>query len=300
MLLDTILKSIKVYSQIGDMIMPELPEVEVVKTQLNPLVKQTINNVKIEVQKLRTKVDKNLLASLKNETILNLYRRNKYIIMETSHNWIVVHLGMTGQLLLRDIKENSEIVIKHEHITFVLGQHIVVYKDPRKFGLVEVYTKKDYANYLTIPLFESLGYEPLDSTFTLKAFKDIFKKFKKDSVKNVKQFLLDSSYVCGVGNIYASEILFQTGVAPTRTVVSLTNQEKEKMYQIIIDVLKKAISLGGSTISDFKHVNGQSGKMQEAYFVYNQATKPCKICGTKIEKIKQNARTTYFCPSCQK
>lgn len=280
--------------------MPELPEVEVVKTQLNPLVKQTINNVKIEVQKLRTQVNKNLLTSLKNEKILNLYRRNKYIIIETNHNWVVVHLGMTGQLLLRDIKDDSDVVVKHEHITFVLDNNIVVYKDPRKFGLVEVYTKKDYPNYNTIPLFASLGYEPLEATFTLQAFKDIFKKFKKDSVKNVKQFLLDSSYVCGVGNIYASEILFQTQIAPTRTVVSLTNQEKEKMYKVIIEVLKKAISLGGSTISDFKHVNGQSGKMQENYFVYNQASKPCKVCGTKIEKLKQNGRTTYFCSVCQK
>lgn len=279
--------------------MPELPEVEIVKTQLHPLVNQTIEDVKVNVEKLRTKVNKVVLSKLKKEKIVSLYRRNKYIILETSHNWIVVHLGMTGQLLLRDIKENNEQAIKHEHITLVLNKNIVVYKDPRKFGLVEAYSKKEYPKYLSIPLFASLGYEPLDSSFTLEAFKAIFKKFKPDSVKNMKQFLLDASYVCGIGNIYASETLFLTKLAPTRTVVSLTNKEKELLYENIIKVLKKAISLGGSTISDFKHVDGQSGKMQEAYFVYNQAGQKCKVCSTKIEKLKQNGRTTYFCPKCQ-
>jgi formamidopyrimidine-DNA glycosylase len=280
--------------------MPELPEVEIVKTQLNPLINQKVNHVKVNVSKLRTLVNKNTLTALKGETILNLFRRNKYIILETTHQWIVVHLGMTGQLLLRTIQEDTEQAVKHEHIVFVLDKNLVVYKDPRKFGLVEVYSKKEFPQYLSIPLFKSLGYEPLEPSFTLKAFKDIFKKFKKQSVKNVKQFLLDSQYVCGVGNIYASETLFLTKINPKRTVVSLTNQEKDLLYENIIKVLKKAISLGGSTISDFKHVNGQSGKMQEAYFVYNQAGKACKICGTKIDKLKQNGRTTYFCPNCQK
>lgn len=270
--------------------MPELPEVEILKRELKESVigKTIVGSSKSEFR-LRRPIP-NFNSS--NEKILNIFRRNKYLVIETSKFWLVIHLGMTGKLIY------SQSIPKKDHIHFVLkfldGTNLY-YEDARRFGSIDIYAKSNLQNYLEIPLFKSLGIEPLSNDFTYDSFKNLFK-----NSKNIKSFLMDAQYVCGIGNIYACEILFLSSINPNRSVDSITEVEKKKLYRFIPEVLQKSIDLGGSSISDYVHTNGLKGEMQNFYFTYDRKDENCKLCSSKIEKIKQGGRGTYYCPSCQK
>lgn len=272
--------------------MPELPEVETVKRQLKEtIIGQKIQDFKLSGLRLRREIPS--LSDLKNQTILNIFRRNKYLIIELNYNWLVIHLGMTGQLIFVD-----KIPLHKKHVHCILhfwGGHYLYYEDPRRFGSIDLYHKKDFSDYHQIPLFENLGFEPLEASFTFNKFNELFSKSK-----NIKSFLMDASFVCGIGNIYASEILFLSKISPKRDILDTSEPERKLLFQNIKNVLKKAIELGGSSISDFVHVNGQSGKMQNFYNVYGRNGLKCNCCNHLVEKINQNGRSTFFCPSCQK
>ncbi len=270
--------------------MPELPEVEILKRELKESIigKTIVNSTKSNFKLRRSIPELNKI----NEKILNIFRRNKYLIIETNNSWLVIHLGMTGKLIF------SKEVPNKEHIHFVLnfsdGTHLY-YEDARRFGSIDFYLKVNIKNYLDIPLFNNLGIEPLSKDFTYEAFSALF-----SNTKNIKSFLMDAQYVCGIGNIYACEILFLSGINPNRRVNSITEVEKKKLYGHIPSVLQKSIDLGGSSISDYVHTNGLKGEMQNFYFTYDRKDEDCKNCKTKIEKIKQGGRGTYYCPTCQK
>ncbi len=271
--------------------MPELPEVEIVCRELRThSVNFSINNCFYSGKKFKRDVPN--LNQIVGQTIKNIHRRNKYIVLELDDFWLVFHLGMTGRLIL---KEDSNIR-KHEHVILYDKQkNGIFFEDPRRFGSVDLFLKSKYLDYKTIPLFEKLGYEPLENTFTFESFAKL-----TESKNNIKKFLMDAQYVCGIGNIYASEILFLSQVSPLRLVSSLTKDEKKKIYQNIKKILTKAIELGGSSISDFVHTNGLKGEMQNFYKVYGLAGKPCFDCGSNINRLTQNGRGTYFCSTCQK
>jgi len=274
--------------------MPELPEVEIVKRQLaKSLVNKKLKAAHTSGKAMRFTADTALLSKLKDETVLSFNRRNKYIILETDNLWIVFHLGMSGQLVVR---QKFEANYKHEHFTLEFEGFSLALVDPRRFGGFAIYEKSKIPHYVDIPLFKSLGIEPFSKDYTLQALKILLASRKQ----NIKQFLLDSANICGIGNIYASEILFRSKVSPFKKSQEIKPLKIKSLYNNILEVLSFAIEKGGSSISDFIHVNGQSGNMQNFYKVYARYNSPCFVCGNLIKKEKQFGRTTFFCSHCQK
>lgn len=270
--------------------MPELPEVEIIKRELSHTIigKEVIETYSKDITLRQKKIpDVEVLIGQKIQVIK---RRNKYILIYFNTHYLVIHLGMTGQLLFNEYLK----IEKHTHFYLNLKNTYLSYKDPRRFGAIGIFDnnieEKDNS-YL-----KNLGIEPLEQSFTLENFDIIISKYKT----NIKKFLMDSNIICGIGNIYASEILFLSAISPLRKTETINNKEKNILFNNIKLVLEKAISLGGSTISDFVHTNGSSGQMQNFYNVYNREKQDCKICNLKILRIKQFGRSTYYCESCQK
>ncbi len=270
--------------------MPELPEVEIVCRELRASsINFTIKNHYYSGKKFKRLVPN--ISDLVGQTIKNIYRRNKYIVFELNDYWLIFHLGMTGRLILK----NEHVIKKHEHlILYNESNDGIFFEDPRRFGSIDLFKKQEFISYLNIPLFDTLGYEPLDKSFSFEKFVKLLNKV------NIKKFLMDAKYVCGIGNIYACEILFLSNVSPLRLTSSLSKNEQKNIYENIKKVLQKAIDLGGSSISDFVHTNGAKGEMQNFYKVYGLVNKPCSVCSTDINRINQNGRGTYFCSICQK
>lgn len=269
--------------------MPELPEVEIIKKELSTqiigkIVHSTFSK-KITLRK-KTIPDVSILIHQK---IKSVQRRNKYIIIYFDTHYLLIHLGMKGQLLF-----NKELTIqKHTHFYLYLENIYLSYVDARRFGLIEIFEN-------SIPIEENpylihLGIEPLNKDFTFKKFQKIMSNYKT----NIKKFIMDSNIICGIGNIYASEILFLSKISPLRKTETITLNEQKDLFRNIKIVLEKAISLGGSTISDFVHTNGTSGQMQHFYNVYNRQDELCKVCNSPILRLKQFGRSTYFCTQCQ-
>lgn len=271
--------------------MPELPEVETIKRQLTPdLIGKKIIKSFSSGKRLRREIPN--FNPLIGQFILNIFRRNKYLILETNNFWVVIHLGMTGKLII----ESIENIKKHTHFLLSLNNNIFLsYEDARRFGSLDLFEKSLFKNYLDIPIFKNLGIEPLEKQFTLA----LTKKLITGTSLEIKKFLMDSNKICGIGNIYANEILFLSKINPKIKGKDLTKNEINLIYKNIIKVLNKAISLGGSSISDFVHTNGSKGSMQDNYYVYARENKPCKICKTPILKLIQAGRSSFFCPNCQ-
>lgn len=273
--------------------MPELPEVEIVKRQLsssilnNPIKKIITSKLKLHGKDIPD------LSLIIGQKFLNIYRRNKYLILETEKNYLIVHLGMTGQLIQSsNLPENT----KHIHMIIYFSNLILYYKDVRRFGKIELFDKNKFPNYLDIPFIKTLGIEPLDKAFTIEVLKELI----KNSSSNSKKFIMDGNKICGIGNIYANEILFLSNINPESLIKNITRKQEKLLFHNIKTVLQQAIDLGGSTISDFIHLNGNKGSMQEHYYVYGREGEPCKKCSNTIKKISQNGRSTFFCPHCQK
>ena len=269
--------------------MPELPEVEIIKRELsNQISNQFVLNTFSKNITLRKKYIPNVDVLI-NQKIKNIVRKNKYIIIFFEHNYLVIHLGMTGQLLINKTL-NLE---KHMHFYLQLNDFYLIYKDPRRFGVIDIFDNSitfEQNNYIN-----KLGVEPLSSEFSLPILKKILLK----KPVNIKKLIMDSTIICGIGNIYASEILFLSSISPLKNTNELNDKQIEDLYFNITFVLNKAISLGGSTISDFIHTNGASGQMQNFYKVYNREKLKCTQCNLLIERIKQHGRSTYFCQNCQ-
>ena len=286
--------------------MPELPEVEIVKQSLNKIVKfKIIHNVLVNNRNLRFKVPENFENYLKKKKIIKISRRSKYIIFELFfERYLLIHLGMSGtiHLSINNKKKNTnlsfyqkkDLPIKHNHISFFFNKFEIIYNDPRRFGFVKIFkTKVDILNY-----FSKLGPEPF-----YKSFNHVYLKKKfKDSIKNIKNFLLDQTLVSGIGNIYASEILFMSRINPKKKVKDLTIGEIKKIVTKTRLILKQAIKKGGSSIRDFKNIIGSKGNYQKEFKVYAREHYPCptKGCKSKITKININNRSTYYCKTCQK
>lgn len=270
--------------------MPELPEVEIIKRELsaNIIGKNVLETYSKDITLRQKKIPD--VSILINQKIKNIKRRNKYILIFFDTHYLVIHLGMTGQILF-----NVNLVIeKHTHFYLKLDDIYLSYKDPRRFGAIAIFEnniEESQNSYL-----KNLGVEPLEKNFTFELLDSIISKYKT----NIKKLIMDSNIICGIGNIYASEILFLSKISPLRKTETITVEEKKLLFKSIKIVLEKAISLGGSTISDFVHTNGSSGKMQNFYNVYNREGDNCKICSTNILRIKQFGRSTYYCPFCQK
>ena len=286
--------------------MPELPEVEIVKKSLKKNVKdKKILDVIVTNRNLRFKVDKDFEKILKNRKIQNVNRYAKNIIVELNGNiYVIIHLGMTGtfHLIRNNILKNTnlsfyqskDLPIKHNHIVLIFKKFRVIYNDPRRFGFFKLLKDEEsFKLYL-----KNIGYEPLDKNFNLKYLKKsiLFRK------KCIKSILLDQKIISGIGNIYANEILFHSGLNPRKKGLKLKDFELKYLYKYSKLVLKKAILKGGSSIRDFRNTEGAKGSFQNNFKVYDKDNHNCpnKKCNYKIKKINISNRSTFYCENCQK
>jgi len=272
--------------------MPELAEVEVIKLSLSRIVTKTILKVIIYNCNLRYKIAESLAPSLEDKTILNIERRSKYLILNLSDDLsLIVHLGMTGQFRIED--ENYTLK-KHDHLIIKLSDNIqLVYNDTRRFGHLFLCPQHELIHH---KLIKNLGPEPLTEDFTATY---LYAKLKKRNT-NIKAAIMDSSIVVGVGNIYANEALFNAKISPLRLASSLSFDVIKHLVEAIKLILTKAIDLGGSSIKDFISSIGHKGSFQDQFLVYGKVNKPCSYnCGNSITRIRQNNRSSFYCPHCQ-
>jgi formamidopyrimidine-DNA glycosylase len=277
--------------------MPELPEVEVSRLGIAPHVEQhTMSQFIVRNPNLRWPVDAHLTQLLKNALITHTSRRGKYLILHAKCvnnvlGVLMIHLGMSGSLR---IVAHDTAVQKHDHIDWVFASHRLRYRDPRRFGSVLWHDEAE-GDYLLHPRLVSLGIEPFDEAFDGGYF---YERATKRS-QAIKVVLLGGEIVVGVGNIYASEVLFNSKIHPATPANQLTRRECKTIAKHVKKVLSAAIARGGSTLKDFVHSDGSSGYFQLEAHVYDRANLPCLICKTPIERIIQAQRATYFCPHCQ-
>ena len=287
--------------------MPELPEVEIVKRSLkNKVNHKKIKKIIITNRNLRFKIQKNFEKLLEGRLITNVSRFSKYIILTLDNaKYCLIHLGMTGTFHLLNRSEKKKITNlsfykskflpkKHNHIKIKFSNFMIVYNDPRRFGFFKILkNKKDLIKY-----FNKLGPEAISLKFNYRYIKNRFLNKKK----NIKNFLLDQNFVSGVGNIYASEILFRCKINPLKIANQINDSEIKKIAKYSKLVLNLAIKFGGSTIRDFQNIKGNSGLFQKEFKVYNRENKNCfrKNCKGKIVKIFISNRSSFFCKFCQK
>ena len=269
--------------------MPELPEVETTIRGLSVILKQKISNVKIHTSKLRFKIPNNIINILRNSKISNLRRIAKFIIIDLDKDYsLIIHLGMSGRLKIAD---KSYKRIKHDHfILYFLSKKILIYHDPRKFGFIDIVKTKDLNKQKYI---FSLGVDALSPDLTAKM---IFEKISKSEVP-IKQILLNQRLIAGIGNIYASEILFDSKISPLTLGKDLEISLIMKLIKSIRKILKKAIKYGGSSIRDYRSTDGTLGNFQSNFKVYNKEGK--KIGNDEVKKIFQYGRSTFYCPKLQ-
>lgn len=270
--------------------MPELPEVETVRLGITPkLIHQRIKNIIIRQPKLRYPIPTHLKKTLPGLTIHAISRRSKYLLLETELGHLIIHLGMSGCIhtLLQPPKAD-----KHDHVDLTFDNGLCLrYHDPRRFGMI-LWTPEAIDQH---PLLMHLGPEPLTDTFDGTILYD---KSRKRHV-SIKQFIMDSKTVVGVGNIYASESLFQAGISPKRPAGKVSLPRYELLADTIKSVLSKAIKAGGTTLKDFSSVSGKPGYFQQELFVYGREGQACYHCGNNIRKFTQGQRSTFYCPTCQ-
>jgi len=286
--------------------MPELPEVEIVKQSLDKNIKsKKIKKIIVRNRNLRTRISNDFEVYLKNKKIEKITRFSKYIIIHFSNNsFCLIHLGMSGTIhLLKKKKRNKftnlsfykseRLPDKHNHVEFEFSDLTIIYNDPRRFGFFELIKneKKLYNR------FAHLGPEPFSKSFNFLYVKNFLKKKEK----NIKNFLLDQKFVSGIGNIYASEILYLSKINPKKKAKYLINDEFNKLIINSKFVLREAIKFGGSTIRNFKNLSGKKGNFQKKLRVYERENLSClrKNCSGKIIKINISKRSTFFCNKCQ-
>lgn len=270
--------------------MPELPEVETTRRGLAPHVRaRRIATLKLYERRLRWPVAARLPAAVAGQRIVGLGRRGKYLLLKLQSGTLLLHLGMSGNL--RALPADAPRV-PHDHFDLVLDSRVALrFNDPRRFGSL-LYVRGDP---LAHPLLAHLAPEPLT-----RAFGDEYLwKVTRGRRVAVKQLLMNSRVVVGVGNIYASEALFRAGIRPRRQARSLTRVEVARLVRAVRAVLKHAIRAGGTTLRDYLRADGSPGYFRQRLYVYERAGLPCRRCGTTVRALTQGQRSTYYCPSCQ-
>ena len=266
--------------------MPELPEVETTKTSLLPLLGQTVLKVVVHQPSLRWPIP-NDLQKLVGQKLIQLTRRSKYILAQFEQDTMLWHLGMSGSFRICD--EHDELR-KHDHFILQLDDVQLRYHDPRRFGCILWLDE-----YSQSKLIDTLGPEPLSEAFHADY---LFNRFKTKNTA-IKVAMMDNHIVVGVGNIYATESLFNLGIHPAQPASSLTFQQVEKMVIEIKRILKQAIDLGGSTLRDYSNAMGENGYFQQTLLAYGRAGEMCVNCETTLENLKLGQRASVFCPQCQ-
>ena len=269
--------------------MPELPEVHTTVQGLNILINYKITSIKFYSRKLRYKIPTNISKLLNFTTIIKVYRIGKYIIIDLKNHYsLIVHLGMSGRLRL--YKESNYDKKKHDHLVLYTKKNILVFNDARRFGFIDLsLTKNIYSKkYIKI-----LGVDALDERLTSSY---LMLKTQK-SIVPIKQLLLNQKIISGIGNIYASEILFEAKISPLVQGCNLNLLDIKNLIRSIKKILIKAIRSGGSSLKDYVSTDGTLGNFQKNFKVYSKQGR--KIKGNEIIRIIQYGRSTFYCPKLQ-
>ena len=286
--------------------MPELPEVEIVKQSLaKKILQKKIKKVIITNRNLRFKIPLKFEELLQKKIIKKVTRFSKYLILNFSNgSFCLIHLGMSGTIHLIEktnlnkftntsFYNSSSLPKKHNHVEIHFKDLKIIYNDPRRFGFFKFIDNRE----ALMKRFNHLGPEPFFKNFDLKYLLEYFLDKKKD----IKSFLLDQKFVSGIGNIYASEILFLSKVNPKTYAMKLSEVDCKRIIANSKSVLNKAIKRGGSSIRNFKDTSGKSGNFQKEFKVYQRENLDClrSKCKGKIKKIFISNRSTFFCNTCQ-
>ena len=268
--------------------MPELPEVETTRRGIEPhLLGQRIDQFIVRQPKLRWPVPAEI-QQLNGASIDAVQRRGKYLLLETRQGTALMHLGMSGSLRICAADLAAE---KHDHVDMLLANRTVLrLRDPRRFGAVLWAGCGEFH-----PLLANLGIEPLTDEFTAEY---LLQRAQGRQV-SIKEFIMNSHIVVGVGNIYANEALFMAGIHPRRFAGQVSLLELRKLVVAIKAVLARAIEQGGTTLRDFVREDGQTGYFQIELQVYGRTNQACVRCGRLIQQIRQGQRSTWYCPHCQ-
>ena len=280
-----------------ELIMPELPEVETICQALKPLLEgKSFLKIQANRPDLRYPLPLNLDTVLKDKVISLVSRRAKYLLLNFSHGLTLVwHLGMSGRVIIESSNTSYLKPGTHDHVIFTTSHHYkITFRDPRRFGFLLLYPTNQIKS---LKPFNLLGPEPLGETSITAS---VFQAALKRRIMPIKNVLLDQKVIAGLGNIYASEALWQARVSPRRLANMLSLKETEILLTEIQSVLRRAISAGGSTLRDYAQPNGDTGYFQYAFKVYNREHLMCDYCQlSPITKIIQNGRATYYCEKCQ-
>jgi formamidopyrimidine-DNA glycosylase len=270
--------------------MPELPEVETTLRGIEPYITgQTITNVIIRHFGLRWPIPCNLREILIGQTINNLTRRAKYLLLSAQSGHLIIHLGMSGKM---SILKTHIAPSKHDHVDLEFNNGICLrFNDPRRFGAY-LWTDEDPDLH---PLLKELGPEPLTAAFTAQHLWRLAQNRKVP----VKSFIMSNHIVVGVGNIYAAEALFDAGIDPRKPAGKISIEAYQLLVAAIKKILRAAIKKGGTTLKDFLNTDGKKGYFSINLKVYGRGKLPCVHCDTELQEIRLGQRSTVFCPKCQ-
>jgi formamidopyrimidine-DNA glycosylase len=271
--------------------MPELPEVEISRLGIIPHIQgQKVTNVVVRHRQLRWPVAENLEAKLMGEVVCSVTRRGKYLLIGVGSGTLIIHLGMSGSLR---ILAKDHPVEKHDHVDIVFANgKCLRLTDPRRFGAV-LWTNEDPRLH---PLLKKLGPEPLEKSFN----GNYLYQLSQDRKTGVKQFIMNSHVVVGVGNIYANEALFDAKINPRLAAGNISRERYHQLAKSIKKVLRSAIKQGGTTLRNFLNSEGKPGYFMQHLQVYGRGGELCFHCKTQLKEIRMGQRTTVFCPKCQK
>jgi formamidopyrimidine-DNA glycosylase len=270
---------------------PELPEVETTRRGIEPhVVGRRILRLRVHESRLRWPVDPTLHTTFAGIAIRRAGRRAKYLLLETDAGTLILHLGMSGSLR---VLPASTPRIAHDHVDIELDSgQTLRFNDPRRFGSL-LFTTGDPALH---PLLKKLAPEPLEDAFDGEY---LFRITRRRSVA-IKQLIMNSQLVVGVGNIYASEALFRARIRPRRAARSLKREECRRLARAIKATLTMAVRVGGTTLRDYVGADGNPGYFRQKLYVYERAGRPCRVCREPIRQFTQGQRSTYWCANCQK
>ena len=283
--------------------MPELPEVETVLRGISPILEgNQIDYAQVNRPDLRRPFPNNLAKRLKNRKINFLHRRSKYILIDLSGGeTLIMHLGMSGRIMISQkvagtFHHNTNHSQKHDHFVLHLkDNHQLTFNDPRRFGIIDLLRTE---NLELSGMLSQIGPEPLSNSFNEAYFVSTL-RLKKT---NIKSALLDQRVVAGLGNIYVCEALFRAGISPKRQALRISHKKLSSLVPIIKEILLEAISSGGSSLRDFRNASGDLGYFQHSFDVYGREDQDCynTECDSKIKRITQAGRSSFYCSNCQR
>lgn len=274
--------------------MPELPEVETIRKDLERRVKgKRVEKIIIKNEKFikMPSLPSDFITRIEGRILSKIKRRGKYLILELdSKDNLIIHLKLTGRLIYSSKREE----LAYTRVVFLFQDETQLsFTDIRGFGGLWLIPDEEF---LMVPFLQNLGPEPLEDDFTLDKFKTLLKGKKG----KIKPLLMDQTFIAGIGNIYSQEALFLAGIHPKRNSNTLVDREIKDLYSNLLAVLREAISYRGSSVDAYVDLNGKKGDYESHLRVYGRQGKACPRCGAVIEKIKISGRGTCFCPVCQK